>query len=45
MAAELGSDCHSVSKPIFKHGDSVRTENPNEVILANSFIIQANLFL
>lgn len=34
-----------VSKPIFKHGGSVHTENPNEVILANSFIIQANLFL
>lgn len=34
-----------VSKPIFKHGDSVHSENPNEVILANSFIIQANLFL
>lgn len=34
-----------VSKPIFKHGDSVHTENPNEVILAHLFIIQANLFL
>lgn len=36
---------HCVSKPIFKHWDSVQAENLNEVILANSFIIQADLFL
>lgn len=36
---------HCVSKPIFKHWDRVHTENPNEVILANSFIIQVDLFL
>lgn len=36
---------HCFSKPIFKHGDSEHTENPNEVILTNSFIIQRDLFL